>query len=125
MVHAKIKTKHGSEIEIESDKETIKDIIIFLQRKEEHEERFKDYFAQRRNALAHGRQPSGVTEAIIKLKSEGFFKEKRNLSDIKNELARKGFHYPTTTLSAILIHLLRKGELGRLREDKQWRYVQR
>ena len=125
MVHARIKTKRGTEIEIESDKETVKEIVAFLQKREEQEARSREFMIHRRDELVHGRPPATLTEAITKLKSEGFFKKKRTISDIKNELARKGFHYPSTTLSAVLIHLLRKGELGRLKEDKQWRYVQR
>ena len=125
MVHAKIKTKRGTEIEIDSDANTVKEIVAFLQKKEEQEARFFEQMTYRRNDLMHGRPPSSLTEAIAKLKAEGFFKGKRNISEIKEELSKKGFHYPTTTLSAVLLHILKKGELGRLKEDKQWRYVQR
>ena len=124
MVLARIKTKRGTEIEIESDRETIKEIILFLKRREEQESKFQNILLNRRNQLAHGRPPATLTDALIKLKTEGFFKNKRTITDIGDELARKGFHYPTTTLSAVLIHLLRRGELGRVKEDKQWRYVE-
>lgn len=125
MVRAKIKTKQGTEIEIEGDTNTIKEVISFLQKREDQEARFNEHMKLRRNEVMHGKQPSNLSEAIVKLKAEGFFKNKRSMSDIKDELSNKGFHYPSTTLSPVLLYLTRKGELGRLKEDKQWRYVQR
>ena len=125
MVKAKIKTNYGTEIEIESDSETIKEIVLFLKRHEKREEILKNNIRHIRNEIAHNKQPTNLTETILKLKLENFFEDKRTISDIRNELARRGFHYPSTTLSAVLLNLLKKGVLGRLKENKQWRYVKR
>ena len=126
-VKATIKTKY-SEITVESDRQTIQDIIHAVQRRDE----FKERFLSERNELHHGNKfkknktvPLGAIGAILKAKGEGFFKEKRSLADIQKELEKNGFIYPNTTLSPLLLKLVRRGELGRLSEGGTWVYVQR
>ncbi len=99
-VKASIKTKYA-EITIESDRKTVSDIILDLQRREEFKERFKEEREKRQESSISekkGKSPTNATEAIIKLKSEGFFKIKKPLSEVQRELEKNGFIYPNTTL---------------------------
>ena len=126
MPKATIRTKSGTEIIIESDKETINEIVTTIQRREEMRDRFREEFQKRRNEVVHGKQkPLSATDMILRLKHKGYFKEKRALGEIQRELEKHGYIYPQSTLSAVILRLLRKGELGRVRDEKQWRYVQR
>ncbi len=126
MVKAIIKTKSGTEMTIESDRRTVEEIVMALYRREGMLERSRMELVKRRNEMVHGRRkPISATDMILRLKNEGFFKEKRTLGDIQKELEKHGYIYPQSSLSAIVIRLLRKGELGRVREEKGWVYVQR
>lgn len=128
MPKATIKTKSGTEITIESDRGTIADILFAVQRRELlHQWRREEFLRNGKKPKVVGSKklPKTATDMILKLKESGYFKEKRYLQDIRKELAKEGFHYPNTTLSPLLLKLVRKGILGRLWENKKWVYVQR
>jgi hypothetical protein len=63
---------------------------------------------------------SALVSALIE---EGFFKEPRGLGAVKYELAARGHFYPVTSLSPLMVRLVRKKELRRLKEKKKWVYV--
>lgn len=126
MVKATIKTKSGTEITIESDRRTINDVIMTIQRREQLREHINEDFQKRRNEMIHGRQkPLNATDLILKLEHEGFFKKTRTLGEIQNEMEKRGYMYPQTTLSAVMLRLLRHGKLTRIREEDKWGYEQR
>ena len=72
------------------------------------------------------RQPGTLTERILAIRSEGFFKVQRSLSDVREALGSRGWHYPLTTLSGVMQALVRQRELRRERTtsgSKQvWKY---
>jgi len=125
MVKATIKTKAGTEIIIESDKETIEYIVNSLQRREEMTTNLRSS-REIRNKEIHGARPRNATNMILKLKTDGYFKGERTASEITEALKKEGFHYPLTTIHPVLIRLVRKGELARLKSKEGiWVYVQR
>lgn len=67
----------------------------------------------------------GLTGLLLELKDQGFFKEKRGMAEIRERLESEGYIYPMTTLAPILINLTKSKELGRIKEDKVWKYVNR
>ncbi len=71
-------------------------------------------------------QPRTLTERILAIKSEGFFKLQRSLSEVREALGSRGWHYPLTTLSGVMQTLVRHRELRRERVttgNKQvWKY---
>ena len=71
-------------------------------------------------------QPSTLTERILAIRSEGFFKPQRSLSEVREALGSRGWHYPLTTLSGVMQALVRRRELRRERVsvgNKQvWKY---
>jgi hypothetical protein len=123
MTKATIRTKSGIEVTVEGDKGTIAEIFSLIQKREELKDRFKEFSILRRNELAHGHEPLNLPEKILKLGCEGFFKERRTLSDIQKKLEESGHIYPTTTLSAIVLNLVRRGQLSRLKAGKNWVYI--
>lgn len=68
---------------------------------------------------------NSITDLILELKSEGFFKEPRSVKDIIEILASRGRHYPTSSLTWPLQHAVRTRVLGRIKKDKIWAYVDR
>ncbi len=123
MPKADILTKKGTKIHIEGDIDDIKEIVTSIKRREDFEERFYLSRILRQNESAH-HQSGSITDVLLKFKSEGFFNEGKTLGEISKELLNRGFHTPRTTLSALLLFLVRRGELKREQEDEQWRYKQ-
>ena len=68
--------------------------------------------------------PSTITDVLRNLKRDGFFREGKTLTEINEELTQKGFNSPVTTLPAVLLSLLRRGEITRIRDEEQLKYVE-
>lgn len=66
---------------------------------------------------------TGPTGYIRRLRDEGFFKSRRSLPDIQRKLEEQGHIYAQTSLSPVMVQLVRNRELGRLKEKKGWVYV--
>ena len=56
---------------------------------------------------------------------EGWFIEERNLSDVHEELARRGYHYDRTAVSHALTDLVRENTLTRVGMMRSYRYIQK
>ena len=117
MVHAEITLKDGTKMLLDGSPEEI------MQIKEKLEDNSKTHVN-----LAHKDKRSisdkeGPLGRITNLIHEGYFKEKRTISDIKNKLAENAIFYDNTVLSPSLLRLIRKGLLRRIKEEGQWRYV--
>jgi hypothetical protein len=61
--------------------------------------------------------PRSAPERILALKAEGFFKEQRGISDVRDELQTHGWRYHITALSGTLIGLVQRRELRRLKVE--------
>jgi hypothetical protein len=63
---------------------------------------------------------------ILSLKNDGFFKSQQALGAVRDELRKRGWHYPTTSLSGPLQLLVRQRELRReqIKDGKKkiWKY---
>lgn len=70
-------------------------------------------------------QPSdgSINDRIISLADGNFFKQPRDLASIKAALAQDGHHYPVTTLSPLMLRLVRKRILRRIKQEKRWMYT--
>jgi hypothetical protein len=61
---------------------------------------------------------------LSELSDVGFFEERRALGAVKTALEEKGHHYPVTTLSPVMLRLVRRRQLRRVKEKGRWFYVQ-
>jgi hypothetical protein len=72
------------------------------------------------------RVKKSVTDLIIELKNEEFFKEERTISQIRDALHTKGAIVKIESLPAYLLPLVRSGELKRrkklIEKKKVWVY---
>ena len=64
----------------------------------------------------------GLIEGMWK---EDWFIEERNLSDVHEELARRGYHYDRTAVSHALTDLVRENTLTRVGMMRSYRYIQK
>lgn len=79
----------------------------------------------RKTVRTAGRTRPSMTDSIIELKLEGFFNKPKGLSEIKEKLASMGMIYPVTSISGTVLSLVKRRELGRVKEDGRWCYVTR
>ena len=64
--------------------------------------------------------PMGLLSELI---VEGFFREPKELGAVRLALKDKGHFYPVTTLSPLMLRLVRRKELRRMKDKKRWTYV--
>ena len=69
--------------------------------------------------------PTTCKEVLEKLWSEGWFSEPRNLGDVSDELARRGYHYARSAVSHALLDMTREGRFSRIGRERKYRYVQK
>jgi hypothetical protein len=79
-----------------------------------------------KGSLRSGGQPGSLTERILAIKSEGFFKAQRTLGEVREALRSRGWHYPATTMSGVMQGLVQRRQLRREQtsdgKKKAWRY---
>lgn len=64
-----------------------------------------------------------LSDLLAELIEGGFFKTPQELGVIKTSLEEQGHYYPITTISPILLAMVRRRQLRRIKENKRWRYV--
>lgn len=64
--------------------------------------------------------PMGLLGSLI---DGNFFRKPKDLAAVKAALEEMGHVYPVTTLSPILLRLVRKRQLRRIKEKNRWLYT--
>lgn len=67
----------------------------------------------------------GSRGVILELWKEGWFNTSRALSEVHEEMSRRGYHYDRTAVSHTLVDLVREGSLAREGSIRNYRYVQK
>lgn len=62
---------------------------------------------------------------VSELIAGGFFEKPKELGAVRLALEEQGHFYPTTTLSPVMLRLVRRKGLRRIKDKKRWRYVRR
>ncbi len=62
---------------------------------------------------------------IVTMWKEGWFASPRALSEVHEEMSRRGYHYDRTAVSHTLVDLVREGSLFRDGSMRNYRYVQK
>jgi hypothetical protein len=68
--------------------------------------------------VSRGASIKSTTGRILVLRDEGFFRNKKSIAEICDELATHGWHYPQTSLSGPLQAMVQRRELRRMRDKK-------
>ncbi len=64
--------------------------------------------------------PSNLVASLI---DGGFFRKPKDLGAIKVALQEMGHFYPITTMSPVMLRLVRRRELRRIKDKKRWLYT--
>lgn len=121
MAKADVETKDGTKITIEGTPEEISRIIN-LYREDNvsiHRKGPKKFIKQKASS-----SPT-LTDKIRELIEEGFFDKPKGLANIKQGLEEQGHFVPITTLSAIVLKLVKQKELRRIKQQNKWTYAKR
>jgi hypothetical protein len=74
-----------------------------------------------------GERKMGETSrsVITTMWKEGWFSTPKSLSEVHEEMSRRGYHYDRTAVSHTLVDLVREGSLFRDGSMRNYRYVQK
>ena len=117
MVKAHITTSEGIDIKIEGTTKEISAIVDALKKQS------ADSGTGRRHGKVNKSGRVLLVDLIGSLRDGGFFKKPKDLASIKGALEEMGHHYPVTTLSPVMLKLVRRRNLRRLREKGRWQYT--
>ena len=76
-----------------------------------------------RNLPRNAKEKATPANLVSMLIDGGFFKKPKDLAAVRVALQELGHVYPVTTLSPVLLRLVRKRQLKRLKEKKRWLYT--
>ncbi|CAE6486795.1 hypothetical protein [Candidatus Nitrosotenuis uzonensis] len=66
-----------------------------------------------------------ITDLLIELKDAKFFNQPRPVNEIVKKLATTSYHYSGDSLTYPLQQAVRKGILGRIKQNGKWAWVTR
>ena len=121
MPKATVKLSSGATIVVEGTAGEVEDVVRRLS--------LKDGGGSVRQRSKKSTAAAGAGKAIgdyvIELRESGLFKKAQGLTDIKDALQADGHIVPITTLSGVMLSLVKSRELRRFKEAKTWKYVNR
>jgi hypothetical protein len=118
MAKAYITTKSGTKVTIEGSPDEVAALIVRFEGSKSAPSRSEPKSRQRQRAASTG--PVALVSELI---DGGFFKKPKELSAIKIALEEQGHYYPVTSLSPVLLRLVRRRSLRRIKDKKRWLYV--
>ncbi len=119
MTRATVKTRSGATVTVEGSPDEVAAVLERLERSEPNDTRRPVQPPSKRQNKTRP-TPMGLLSELI---AEGFFAKPRELGAVGAALREKGHFYPATTLSPVVLRLVRKKELRRIKEKKRWTYV--
>ena len=129
MAKADIKMSNGTHVTVDGTADEVKAILYALHSGKTPETSRKESKERRKTTKRKKPSPAkpqkieGPQQYTDELISEGFFKTKRNISDVQCKLEELGHIYPLTSLSAPLLRLVKKKKIRRIKEKGNWVYV--
>ena len=121
MAKATIKSKTGAVITIEGSEAEVSGILATFERSATLGHA-KQTATKARAAAKEDKKRLGASDLVVGLKEEGFFEKPKGLGDIGKALEEKGYLYPVTTLSGVVLSLVQKRLLRRKKLDGKWVY---
>lgn len=121
MAKATIKSSSGAVITIEGSHEEVSKILSVYDNSAVVGQA-KQAIARVKAVKRDEKKREGAAGLVVKLREDGFFNKPKGLGEISEALEEKGFLYPTTTLSGIVLGLVKRRELRRKKTDGRWVY---
>jgi hypothetical protein len=114
MARATIKSSTGALITVEGSDSEVSTILTMFER--------SAVVAKQQEKKKATKKRLAASDLIIGLRERGFFAKPKSLSEISAALEEEGFLYPITTLSGVVLGLVKKKELRRKKVDGRWAY---
>jgi hypothetical protein len=121
MPKATIKTTTGATITIEGTQEEVSKIISNYENSSVVGNAKKSVARIKSGKRAEKKRES-AGELIVALKEDGFFEKPKTLGEIGSALEERGYLYPVTSLSGVVLGLLKRQELRRKKMEGKWKY---
>jgi hypothetical protein len=118
MPKAVIAMRSGATVAIEGSEDEVASLVARIEGGGE----LASAFGTRRSPGGAKGKPK-LTELVAELIEDGFFSQPKELGAVKAALEEQGHFYPVTTLSPLMLRLVRKKELRRMKDKKRWLYV--
>jgi hypothetical protein len=121
MAKATIKSKSGTVITIEGSDTEVSSILATYE-KSAVVGQVKEVAAKVTSEKKEQKKRAAASDLVVELKEEGFFDKPKGLADVARALEEKGYLYPVTTLSGVVLGLVQKRLLGRKKLEGRWVY---
>ena len=121
MAKATIKSTTGAVITVEGSEEEVSKILSAYE-KTSVVGHAKQAIARSKATKRDDKRRDGAGDLVVGLREADFFAKPKSLSEISDALEEKGFLYPTTTLSGVVLGLVKKKELRRKKVEGRWVY---
>ena len=121
MAKATIKSKSGAVITVEGTEKEVSNILATFERTAVVGHA-KEVITKVQLAKKEQKKRAAASDLIVGLKEDGFFNKPKASTEIAKELQEKGYLYPTTTLSGVVLGLVQKKLLGRKKLEGRWVY---
>jgi predicted transcriptional regulator YheO len=118
---ATIKSKTGALITVEGTKEEVSEILATVE-KAATIGHARGVIAKATTAKKEQKKRMAASDLIVELKEDGFFDKPKTLTEIAKALEEKGYIYPVTTLSGVMLGLVQKRLFGRKKLEGKWVY---
>jgi hypothetical protein len=121
MAKATIKSGSGAVITVEGTEQEVAKIISNYERSSVVGQA-KQAIARTKSSKRENKKREGAGDLLIGMREAGFFDKAKSLADMGEALEEKGFLYPTTTLSGVVLGLVKRKELRRRKVEGRWVY---
>lgn len=121
MARATIKSKSGTVITVKGTEKEVSDILATFERAATVGH-VREVMTKAKAAKKEQKKRAAASDLVIGLKEDGFFDKPKGLAEISKALQEKGYIYPVTTLSGVVLSLVQKKLLGRKKLEGRWVY---
>ena len=121
MAKATIKSTTGALITIEGTEKEVSEILTKFERTTSIGQ-VKATITKVRADKKEQKARSSISDLVVTLKEEGFFEKAKGLSEIGEKLEERGYFCPVTTLSGVMLGLVKRHLFGRRKVDNKWVY---
>ena len=122
MPKALLTTKSGAHVTLEGTKEDIVELLSLIEGGGDKAGQRAPSTAAKKKTLKSRGRPT-LNNLVSELLDGSFFKKPKELGAIRLALQEQGHFYPATTLSPVMLRMVRRKQLRRIKDNNRWLYV--
>lgn len=124
MAKAQLTTKSGAVVTVEGTSEEVARLIDLFDENAPEAKRKAKTTARPKSSSKTRKSKAGIAAHIDSLIEEGFFKKPKDFVATKAALQQQGHYYARSAIGTALIRAVRRKSVRRLKENKNWVYVE-